>query len=299
VIEVGMGGRLDATNVLTPLCTIITDIDYDHTQYLGSTLKEIALEKAAVIKRQGNVVTSVTDPDILTTLRTICQKQEAALYSTEHECTVRSRAMTSEGSIVDIRTPFHSYRGLRIALPGKHQLRNASAAVLALDLLGNNGLKLRQKNVREGVANTVWPGRLQVLQRDPLFIVDGAHNPAGIIALKEALIELFSYESLILILGVMADKQFTDMIRTIVPLAGRTIVTKPKMDRALDEQLLAREVHKVSTAVETAPSVSKAVKRALELAGPGDAVCAAGSLFLVGEILKERFGQADALFGLN
>jgi dihydrofolate synthase/folylpolyglutamate synthase len=299
IVEVGLGGRLDATNILSPLCTIITDIDHDHTEYLGHTLKQIAQEKAAVIKKHGTIITSVNDPEILKILQTVSRKQEAALYPAAEHCTFRAKEMTSEGSRVDIQTPFHSYEGLRLSLPGEHQLRNLSAAILTLDLLSENGLPIRRKNVRDGVAGTIWPGRLQVLQRKPLFIVDGAHNPAGMRALKEALKGLFTYEHLILILGIMENKKYTEMVHSIVPIATHTIVTRPKMDRALNLQTLAQEVRTISNQVETTSTVSRAVKRAFQLAGPNDAVCAAGSLFLVGEIVKSKFGRANELFGLQ
>lgn len=299
IVEVGMGGRLDATNVLSPLCTIITDIDHDHTEYLGHTLKRIAREKAAVIKRGGRVITSVTDPDILEVLQTICRKNEATCYPTGEHCKIRAKELTSEGSLVDLQTPYHSYRGLTFSMLGRHQLRNLNAAILALDLLSENGLNIRSKNIREGVASAVWPGRLQVLGKDPLFIVDGAHNPAGMQTLVKALGELFTFEDLVLIIGVMADKQYKEMIQSIVPLASKTIVTKPKMDRALDQHTLAQEVNKISNHTEIASTVSRAVKKALELAGPNDAVCAAGSLFLVGEIVKRKYGRVNTLFGIH
>lgn len=299
VVEVGMGGRLDATNVISPLCTIITDIDNDHTDYLGDRLRNIAQEKAAVIKENGLVITSVTDPEIMEVLNATCHRKGATLYTTAEHCSLKVREVTPGGSLLDARAHFRSYPDLQLPLVGRHQLRNLGAALLALDVLRENGFAASELTIKEGVARTAWPGRLQILQERPLFILDGAHNPGGIRALKGALQELFTYDNLILIFGVMANKNYSEMVETIVPLARRVVVTKPMMDRALDCEVLAEEVRRITPCLETAPSVAKAVRRALELAGPKDGVCAAGSLFLVGEILKMRARSVDALFGLN
>ena len=299
VVEVGMGGRLDATNVISPVCTIITDIDNDHTEYLGSTLTSIAQEKAAIVKENGLVITSVTDPDILDTVESVCRKREAALYTTATHCSLTASEVTSEGSWVDFRAPFRSYTGVRLPLVGRHQLRNCEAALLAIDVMNGDGFAVTEPQVKEGIAGTVWPGRLHVLQKEPLFVVDGAHNVGGMLALKAALQELFPYDSLILVLGVMANKNYGAMVKAIVPMAREVVVTRPRMDRALECGLLAEEVKTITSHFHVVDSIPEAVERAFQLAGSNDAVCAAGSLFLVGEILKERCGSVDVLFSLH
>lgn len=299
VVEVGMGGRLDATNVVSPLCTIITDIDNDHTEYLGNKLGTIALEKAAVIKENTPVISSVTHSEILEVLQTTCNRKGAQLYLTSEQCTLTIRETSTDGSLLDIRTPYHSHSGLRLPLIGRHQFRNLTAAVLALEVLNQDGFAISKANVKNGISRSTWPGRLQVLQKNPLFIADGAHNPGGIRALKDALQELFTYSRLILIFGVMANKNYREMAELIVPLTDHTVVTRPNMNRALDCRTLAKEVSRHTPNVEIANSVSQAVQRARRSSGPEDAVCAAGSLFLVGEILKSRFKRVNALFDLN
>ncbi len=299
VIEVGMGGRLDATNVISPLCTIITDIDKDHTEFLGHSLERIAAEKAAIIKEGGTVITSVTQPSIMRLLKGECRRKGARLYATTKECHLEVGEMRAEGSRLNLRTPHHSLADLHCPLSGRHQFRNLAAAILALDALDQAGLSISAQAMKDGIAKTVWPGRLHILRRDPLCILDGAHNPGGIRVLRDALGELFSYRHLVLVLGVMASKDYSEMVRTIVPLASHVIVTRPHMERALDAHILAEEVSKHASHVTVIPSVTRAMNKAMELAGPGDAVCAAGSLFLVGEILKKNVKDLDALFGLD
>ena len=299
IVEVGMGGRLDATNVISPLCTVITDIDSDHTEYLGEELKSIAQEKAAVIKEGSIVVTSVTQPEAKKVLRTSCIKRGATLYPTSESCSITTKEISFRGSRIDIRTPFGSHTDLHIPLLGRHQLRNAAAAILATDVLNGDGFRVSERDVKEGIAGTTWPGRLQILKHSPLFLVDGAHNPGGMQALKEALLELFTYKNLILVFGVMSNKRYAEMLKTIVPLARHVILTKPNMERALDCHVLVEEVHRLTSQFEVVPSVNRAVRKALTKADPRDIVCAAGSLFLVGDILKSRLRRVETLFGLN
>ncbi|UCE18805.1 MAG: bifunctional folylpolyglutamate synthase/dihydrofolate synthase [Gemmatimonadota bacterium] len=299
IIEVGMGGRLDATNVVTSMCSIITDIDNDHTEYLGEKLKSIAREKAAVIKEKSTVVTSATQPEVKEVLRAACMKRGATLYATGEHCTLDIREISSEGSRITLQTPFRVHTDLQVPLLGRHQVRNAAAAVLAIDVLNSNGVAVSEGNVRQGIAGTTWPGRLQVLQKRPLFLVDGAHNPGGMHALKDALQEFFTYKNLILVFGVMSNKSYTEMLRAIVPMAHHVLLTRPNMERALNCRVLAEEVSLLTSRFEVIPSVSQAVRRAFTIADPGDVVCAAGSLFLVGDILKSRMKRVDELFGLN
>ena len=167
VVEVGMGGRLDATNVVSPVCTVITDIDHDHSEYLGRTLKEIAREKAAIIKDGNTVVTSVDNPEVVDVLRTVCSKNNARLYTTRESCQVTEKRITFNESRIDARTPRRSYANLRLHLAGRHQIANLRAALLTVDLLHEKGFPVAKKHVTEGVTGAVWPGRLQILRNDP------------------------------------------------------------------------------------------------------------------------------------
>jgi dihydrofolate synthase / folylpolyglutamate synthase len=290
VLEVGMGGRLDATNVVAPLVSIITNISRDHREYLGDTLAKIAAEKGGIIKKGGICLTAARQKRVIETLSGLCREQGAAFYRVGK----------------DIRATVHrdgtfSYHGIerchdRLVCPlqGKHQISNAALALGALELIEKAGFRLDEQIIAEGLRQTHWEGRLEILQREPMVLVDGAHNPDGAATLRWALENGFVRRRLILVFGVLGDKDYRTMIKTLFPLADKVILTYPSSERALSLNVLLAESKKFHKDIEIVENPGDALKFALSVAGEGDLVCVAGSLYLVGEI--KRIYQPDDRF---
>jgi dihydrofolate synthase / folylpolyglutamate synthase len=281
VLEIGMGGRLDATNVVVPLVSVITNISLEHREYLGNTLAAIAREKGGIIKKGGVCLTAACQKPVIATLEAICRERGARLYRVGKE----------------IRTTIHddgtfSYRGvgrrherLLCPLTGRHQISNAALALAAVEQVHDAGFRLEKAAISEGLKQVHWEGRLEILQCSPLLLVDGAHNPAGVATLCRALRNDYPHRRLILLFGVLGDKDYRTMARRLFPLADRVILTRPHSDRALSPDLLL-ELAGAACDVEVIEDPGVALRHALSLAGEGDIVCAAGSLYLVGEIKK-------------
>lgn len=284
VLEVGLGGRLDATNVVVPLVSVITNISLEHREYLGNTLEQIACEKGGIIKERGICLTAARQRPVIETLEGICRERGATLYRVGKE----------------IRTILHrdgtfSYRGLgrsqdRLLCPliGRHQISNAALALGAVELIGEARFRVDDAAVAQGLKQVRWEGRLEILQRSPMLLVDGAHNPAGVATLRRALENDFPGRRLILVFGVLGDKDYRTMARRLFPLADRVILTRPHSERALHPDSLRPLAEKHNRAVEVIEDPGNALIRALSLAGTDDLVCAAGSLYLVGEIKRRH-----------
>ncbi len=282
VLEVGMGGRLDATNVVVPLIAVITNTSLEHRQYLGDTLEAIAREKGGIIKQGGRVLTAARQKPVVDTLDALCRDRNAELYRLGRE--IRTRVH---------RDGTFSYRGIgrrfaRLTCPlvGRHQYANAALALGAVELIADAGFPVPGDRVVAGLERTRWEGRLEVLRRAPTLLVDGAHNPAGAETLRRALRENFSYRRLILIFGVLGDKDYPAMARRLFPLADRVILTRPPSDRAVPLEELLPIARRFHAAVEGYARPADALRAALSRAGERDLVCAAGSLYLVGAIKK-------------
>lgn len=281
VLEVGLGGRLDATNVVDPAVSVVTNIALDHRDYLGRRLLDIAREKAGIIKTEGVCLTAATQPAVRQVLAEICRRRRAQLYRLGEAFRIRRHA---DGTF--------TYDGFRSRLPrlqsalrGRHQQTNAALAVGVAELLRDReGVSLSDTDIRQGLERVRWEGRLEVLRRRPCVLVDGAHNPAGIAALVRSLRTDFSYETLILVLGVLKDKDYLQMARRTAPLKARILATRPGGERGLPAEVLAAAVRRHHASVDVVEKPREALQRALDIAGPDDLVCVAGSLYLVAEI---------------
>jgi dihydrofolate synthase/folylpolyglutamate synthase len=280
VLETGLGGRLDATNVVTPGVCVITSISLDHTEVLGDTLDKIAAEKAGIIKRGCTVVSSAQAEEAAAVIREACRRKEARLISVGSDVTWRKLDSNLSGQSLEVKGLKGSYR-ITIPLLGTHQLENAAAAAAALEVLG-----VDPKSIAAGLANTNWPGRLQVLRRRPLLVVDGAHNRDSANKLKEALEQYFHFDHLILIIGTSADKDVTGIIEELAPLAHGVIVTRSRHPRATKPEVLAGEFARLGIKAAVAEDVASAVAEALTRASGKDLICATGSLFLVAEVIE-------------
>lgn len=297
VIEVGLGGRLDATNVVeSPALKVcgITSISYDHMAVLGNTLTEIAHEKAGIIKPGVPVVTSAQSPEALAEITRVAAERGAPLLRVgpagAEGCayTYTPGAASETGQRFEVTTPQRIYRDLEIPLLGEHQLENATLAVALVE-------PLEERAIREGLRTVRWPGRMQVVGRAPWRVVDGAHNADSLRALLTALRRHFRFERLIVVFGVMADKDLDGMLRELASAQVDTLVaTAARSPRAVDPATLAARVREATGAtVETEPDVASAVARAVALASPRDLVCATGSLYLVAEALQWFAAQPD------
>jgi len=299
VMEVGMGGRLDATNVIQPMLGIITNIDLEHQQYLGNSLLEIASEKAGIIKKDMPVITGVQQPEVLQLLADICQEREATLIPVPSPSPSFARLLTQNlrgqtfevawsDAWPDAAPDASTWQRFSISLIGEHQIQNALVALAAIQTLSRLlpcGISLSQ--ISEGLSLARWPGRAEVYPGLPTIMVDGAHNPAGARRLSCLLKEL-EFSRLILVLGVMKDKEIDKICQELVPLASRVILTQARIERAaLPEEILKILVSQCLVAdlgtVSTAENIPKAIALAGAMAGHKDLICVTGSLYTVGE----------------
>jgi dihydrofolate synthase/folylpolyglutamate synthase len=280
VLETGLGGRLDATNVVTPEVCVITSISLDHMEVLGNTVGQIAAEKAGIIKPGAPVVCSPQSEEAATVIRETCLRKRARLISVESDISWRKTGSSFAWQSLEVKGRRESYR-LTIPLLGAYQLQNAAAAVATLELLD-----ISKESIEAGLANTYWPGRLQVLRRRPLLVVDGAHSGDSARKLKEALEQYFQFDHLILIIGTSADKDMSGIVTALAPIANSVIATRSRHPRATTPEAVAGEFARRGVIAKTAENVAQAVAKAQGIAGKRDLICATGSLFLVGEVIE-------------
>lgn len=283
VLEVGLGGAIDSTNVVMPLVSVITNVAMDHMDYLGNTTTEIATIKSGIIKSGVPAVTAAEDPAALAVIREAAQKNGSALTEVGRDLTWRINLSTVEGQEFDAFTPVGAYQGLRIRLVGQHQVLNACTALAAIEALGSSGFSINEQAIREGLADASWPARLEMVSSDPRVLLDGAHNLHGSLTLRKTLTDVFSYRKLFLVFGMLGDKEREKVAAELAPLATAVVVTKPNSPRAGDWEKIADEVRKYVNEVYLIENIGEAVKKGMELAGAEDLVCVTGSLYMVAE----------------
>ncbi len=290
VIEVGLGGRLDATNVLEPEVSVITSISYDHTKILGDTLAEIAGEKGGIIKPGRPVVSAPQQPEARETLIRIAGERGCQLLLGDRDWWSRG-ASTS----FDARGPWGDYHDLRSALVGRHQAENAGTAIATCWTLRQRGFEISEEAMRHGLTQVSWPGRFEVLRSHPTVVVDGAHNVDSFERLAETLRDEYSGRRIILVLGIGSDKNVEEMVRAIGPLSGLIVATSSRHPRAAAPERLIAAVDGIEPApqVMTAPDVAAALRVALDSADDDDVICASGSLYVVAEA-REALGLAES-----
>ena len=280
VLEVGLGGRLDATNVSNPLVAVITSISYDHTQLLGDTLSMIAREKAGIIQPGALVISAPQVPEAMTMIEEVCVGRRAELVVVgEDEYRWQPGRATLRGQSFDLR-------GERYWIPllGRHQLANAITAWAAVDGLEQRaGLSVPLSARREGLQNTRWPGRLEILGHDPYVVVDSAHNGDSAGKLRLAFHDFFPGHRVTLIFGASADHPFADALQELLTVAHRTFVTRSRHPRAASPDLLSQTIADLGYRSSTAPDVPTALDTALEDADSSDLVCFTGSIFTVAD----------------
>lgn len=284
VFEVGMGGRYDATNVVTPQITAITTISAEHQRSLGETLREIASEKAGILKPGVPVVCGVEAPEAYQTIREkaeACHSPFVGVFDRK-ECFQANRKKRDYVFDYRINGIVYSYSPL---LPGKHQGKNAAVAISLTEELTKSWKKLDKEKIIEGIETTRWDGRLEVIDRRPLIVMDGAHNVEGALALREY-VEEFIDSPLVLVFAAMSDKKIEELRDILFPLAHTVILTQFPYYRAAAPQEIKQRSSKFQGKIKLEPDVARAVHRALKSAGKDGAVLITGSLFLVGEVKK-------------
>ena len=293
VLEVGMGGRLDATNVCRPAVSIITTISRDHTRQLGSRLDEIAREKAGIIKRHVPVVSGVTAEPAQTVIAETCRKHEAplSLLGRDFDCTYKPaefRPLEGDGvgGRAGVRTSRHVWRDLSLPLVGEHQARNLALAVAAVEWLQEQGWKIPVAAVAAGLAQLRWPGRIEVVGRAPTVVVDAAHNWEAVAALLRTLDESFQSRRRILIFAATRDKDVTGMLRQLLPRFDTVIATCFQNNpRHVPVETLLRIAQQFGERpLHAAADPAAAWKLARRIAGPEDLICVTGSFFIAAEL---------------
>ncbi|PYV42356.1 MAG: hypothetical protein DMG06_14370, partial [Acidobacteria bacterium] len=305
VLEVGLGGRLDATNVVDPLVDVITNIDYDHQKYLGDSIAEIAAEKAGIIKprsyeraysdwvsRNPNrvrienllpVVLCDAHETVLQVIEKQCQATGAvlirALEGFEYEAEARSLGYFR----LRLKCSFESGIDIELPLPGEHQVLNVLTAIRTLEILKSFGYEITSRNVEEGIAKTCWPGRLEVLNSQPRIIFDGAHNPAGAQKVCDYIEQFLGSGQIVMIYGTMRDKAIREIAQRLFPLARRVILTRPESERAADPKEIGNLVPGFQPVIQVSRNVQEALDIAHQLATEKDTIFVVGSLFLVGD----------------
>jgi dihydrofolate synthase/folylpolyglutamate synthase len=293
VVEVGLGGRLDATNVITPLVSVITTIGHDHMHILGNTLAEIAAEKAGIIKEGVPVVTAPQAPTALAVIERVCAEKRAALHRVSQRWQWRATQRTLDGqrftigsrrSSAGAANTCSSYRGLYVPLLGTHQLRNAAVVLTAVHALRSSGVEVSESAIRQGLCDVVWPARFEIMGRQPFFVVDGAHNVDSARALSRTLQQYFPAKQPWFVLAVLSDKDIRAVLKQLLPSAQGALFSRSRHPRAAAPRQLQEAAAESATPTEVLPDLAAATDRAIELAGPDGLVVAAGSFTTAGEV---------------
>ncbi|HVH31791.1 MAG TPA: folylpolyglutamate synthase/dihydrofolate synthase family protein [bacterium] len=284
IVEVGLGGRLDPTNVADPIVSVITPIGYDHMDVLGDTLDAIAREKAGIVRDRGTVISAPQNPEPRAAIIDVCTRRSATLVLVDEAMRWNALGSTLHEQRFEVVGPQGSYGPLRLPLIGAHQRANAATAVATAEALAARRFLASVDAVRDGLAAVHWPAREEVVAERPYVVVDVAHNPASLAALRETLEAVFSGRRIILVFGMIATHDHRACTSLIAPLAETVIVTTPQHAKPLPARVLAEEVARYQARVEIIEDRPAALERALALAGPEDVVVVTGSFFLVGEV---------------
>ena len=286
VIEVGLGGRLDATNIVHPEVCVITSISLEHTEVLGNTLAEIATEKAGIIKDGIRVVISPQAEEVDSIIEEACRTHGAELLRVGRDITWHNPRYELERQRFQVKGRLGNYE-LSIPLLGQYQLDNATVAVAALEILAERSPGITAETILTGLDRVKWEGRLQILSYKPLLVVDGAHNVDSIRRLNQSLKQYFDYDQAILIIGLSADKDLSGVVSELVSFFDRVIVTRSIHPRAMATAPIVAEFARNGVKAEETDDISIALPRALDLAGDSDLICVTGSLFVVAGAIEQ------------
>lgn len=284
VIEVGLGGRFDATNVVKkPILSVITSISMDHTEFLGNTIESIAFEKGGIIKDGCPVVLYRQSKAVFGVIDKICKEKNARLYYAEDEI-IEIEEQNINRTVMSVKNHFYEMNDVVLHLLGEYQINNCATAILAAYALRENGVQLEIKNVLDGIKNTRWNGRMEICRKNPYVIIDGAHNADGIYMLAESIKRYFSDKRIVLLMGVLGDKEYVKMASEIAPLADAAVITEPDSGRALSVKGFEAVVKNYCENVYSFKRIEDAYDFALSITGADDALLCAGSLYLIGRL---------------
>ncbi len=281
VLEVGLGGRLDSTNIIkNPEIAVITAIGIDHTKELGEDIKKIAWEKAGIIKEHSDVILYEQDEIITDVIKEVCKEKSSKLYISEPN-EINLKDFTLENQVFD----YKDLKGVKLGLLGEHQLKNVAVVLKTIEVLKSKGWKISSENLMTGLEKVKWPARFEVINRKPIFIVDGAHNPQGVETLAKNIENYFKNKKITFITGVMQDKEYEKMYDLIASFAKKFVVVKPENPRAFDYHELGeflKDRYKVE--IIEGENVQLGIKKSLESSKEEDVIIAFGSLYMAGEI---------------
>lgn len=291
VLETGMGGREDATNLITTVnAAVFTSISRDHMKFLGNTLEEIAVQKAGIIKKGCQVISTLQQKEVMAVLAEEAKQQTCAIVTADYTQAKRIRY-----GIEKQRFDYGGFRDLEISMAGKYQIENAILAVEVMKALKEEGMELSEHALRRGLLETKWPGRFSVIGRRPLFLADGAHNEDAARVLAQSIEFYFTNKRIIYIMGVLKDKEYEKIIGLTYPYADQIItITPPENKRAMPGYELAKEVSKVHSRVTAVDSLEEAVEISYLLAGKEDIIIAFGSLSYLGRLISIVKRKSDS-----
>ena len=286
IIETGMGGRLDATNILSPELCVISNISMEHRFYLGDTIAEITGEKGGIIKENTPVVTGVTQKSAIGVLKQLAEEKSALLYRLGDQFNVR-RGQNGHFSYSGI---LHQWKNMQTGLPGSHQVDNAALILASCEVLMQKGVPLFPDQIKKSLTTYSWPGRLEIIPAsagiNPEIVIDGAHNLMAARKLGKFLKQAYAAKKITLVIGILDDKPFESILQSLLPYCARVILTEPDIDRSLSPEKLLSFTKSVVSDTVIVKDVASAVKAAIKITPPDSAICIAGSLYVVGEAMQ-------------
>lgn len=301
VFETGLGGRLDVTNIVTPILSIITNIGHDHMDILGDTIEKIAFEKAGIIKPGVPVVTAVEQPEALEVIRAKAKECHTTLYVMNEQFSIEPLQREEDAQTFSFTGPFRKLESVTITMNGAHQLKNAAVTLIALEALRNYmAFVIDDEKLLLGMQNAAWPGRLEMVCREPRILLDGAHNPEGMETLVQALRDTYRYEKLHVMMGMLSTKHHHDALRHILPLADTVIFTEPNYRKKMDADQLAHIADQVLGDLENRPEIviepdwRAGLAKLQSMTGAGDLGVVTGTLYLIADVRSHLLYQKDS-----
>ncbi|MCD2500291.1 bifunctional folylpolyglutamate synthase/dihydrofolate synthase [Clostridium sp. NSJ-145] len=287
VVEVGLGGRLDSTNVIIPIVSVITSISFDHTNLLGNNLREIAGEKCGIIKRNIPTIVFPQQEEVMDVVIKKCEKENSKLYIVNFNDAELLDIVKGDKTFQKVKIKGEKEYILELPLLGEHQIYNLALAIKVMEVVEKQGfIHLNNKAIENSVREVMWKGRLEVLSNNPLIVIDGAHNIQGITTLKNNIQKYFNYKDVYLILGILADKDVEMMVKEITPLAKKVYAVTPHSIRAELAQDLRDEIIKYNENCKAYEDYEEAFNNALKDAKENDLIIASGSLYMIGDMRK-------------
>lgn len=297
VVEVGLGGSHDATNVIAPLVSVITNVDLDHTELLGNTVEKIAEDKSGIIKKNIEVITAIKQKNVLKIIKEKCFKQKSPLTIINLK-NIKIKKINIKETIFDLKTKYNHYKNLHLSLLGRHQVENAALSIITVELLKKYNFEIKENNIKNALKNSSFAGRFEIIQKNPLVILDGAHNPAKMKAFIQTIKELFN-QKITIILGFKKKKDMLTMIKQLLPIAKKIILTKfqTTIDTGKNLSVEPGEIaqvikkYKLSAKYEIINKPISAIKKTFKITNKEDIICITGSLYLVGEARNFLFAD--------